>query len=134
MGLYNPPRVADRGVPALLALYGRFARPLMPPGFRYLLMLRRNEAGQPIKPMAFQDLSALARHLHRARDGSGLQLAETPVLLAGRDASTIGVSVWTIDDAGSGDRRRYLGWAYVNGAGRTTLEAALRLEQPGPVH
>jgi hypothetical protein len=43
------------------------------------------------------------------------------------------VSVWTLD-AGSGERRRFLGWAWLGGAGRLALEHALQAEQPGPVH
>jgi hypothetical protein len=133
MGLYNPPRQPGRAVPAQIALHGYFARPALPPDWRYVLMLRKNAAGEPLKPMAFADLGALARHLHRLRGAAGLQLTDAPLMVQGAEAALQGVSVWRLDPD-TGDRRRYLGWAFVNGAGRITLEAALRAEQPGPTH
>lgn len=132
MGLYTPDRRADRGVPALVALFSQ-ARPALPPGFRYALLQRTGPNGSPRKPMAFQDLGGLARHIHRARGQAGVQLADAPMMLWGRETPEAGVSVWILDPA-TGDRRTYLGWAWVNGAGRVTLEAALQAEQPGPGH
>lgn len=109
-----------------------FRRPSLPNGVRYALLLRHPQHEHP-KPMAFPGLAELARHIHRARGEAGLQLAEAEILLQGETTPRKGVSVWTLETA-TGDRRRFIGWAWLGGAGRYSLEAALQSEQPGPVH
>jgi len=139
MGLFNPPREPLRGVRPLLALHATAAHPVLPPGWRYLLMCRPRELYAPHpKPMAFHDISALARHLHRRRGQAGLQLQDAALQVSVSQGGWTfervqGVSVWTLDPV-TQDRDRYLGWAWVNGASRITLEAALQAEQPAWVH
>lgn len=138
MNAYNPRLHRDRRVPAVLAMHGVQARPALPPGFAYLLMLRKDAQGHPLKPMGFANLTQLARHIHRARAPkggpvAGLQLADSPMMVDGVDEPQPGVGVWLLDPA-TGDRSRYLGWAWVNGASSLTLISALEMCQPGPRH
>jgi hypothetical protein len=89
------------------------------------------------RPIVFADLNALAAHIERGRGQQGLELVEVEDLHflwraegggRGVDApppgSDRGVQVWTrlID----GGRDRCLGWAWLNGGGLETLQAALR--------
>lgn len=115
---------------ALSAGENCLGRLIFPTGWRYMLMLRRDPDGHPLKPMAFAGVDQLARHIHRARAGGELQLLEAPIQMCGEDDGRPGVSITV--QAYTDAPRRFLGWAYINGAGRLTLEAALRLAQPGP--
>lgn len=104
---------------------------IIPPGFRYLLLMRRDETnGRPLKPAAFHDLGDMARHIHRLRrDPAGpaaLQLLDSPILAHGEDTVRHGVSIWRLARPIEDGRRRYLGWAWIDGAGQVTLQAALR--------
>lgn len=103
-----------------------FRRPSLPAGLRYALLLRPQDR-PGAKPLAFADAGGLARHLHRARAGMPLQLQDAELRVRQDDKPRAGVSVWTLDPA-SGDRARFLGWAYLGGAGRHSLQAALQAE------
>lgn len=80
------------------------------------------------KPFVFNDLSALARHIERARTQGGdpgLQLEEVEDLqFAGDPGLHRGVQVWLLDLAN--ERERALGYAWLRGDGRDVLEPALR--------
>lgn len=115
-------------LPTAEEILQRRRRPSLPAGVRYALLLgepRRANA----KPLACPDLAELARTLHRRRRGAGLQLCDAELLVYQDDTPRRGVSLWAID-ASTGDACRYLGFAYLAGAGRLALEAALRAEQP----
>lgn len=114
---------------ALLGAHGFRPVPLRPQGTRRMdaharfAFVPRDDGGQ-LKPVVFDDVHALARHIERQRDGRGLELVDAEdVEVPGRDALQVGVQVWTrIDDA----RDRNLGWAWLDGQGRERLELALR--------
>lgn len=77
------------------------------------------------KPFVFDDLPALARHIERQRQGQTMQLEDVEHLeFAGSPDLHHGVQVWALDMAG--DRDRSLGYAWLDGRGRETLEGALR--------
>ena len=96
-------------------------RPALADGLRYGLIRRPDRWLE--KPVAFATLSDLAAAIHRDRGDAGLELADAPLRTLGQDESRPGVSVWTQGE--DGERRDYLGWAWVNGAGRQALQAAL---------
>jgi len=102
-------------------------RPMLPPDARYALLLRLDGAYSPRLPRVAPSLSAFARMLHRARAGAGLQLQDTALRVANRATPAAGVSIW-LTDPSTGDRSRYLGWAYLAGGGRQTLQDALYAE------
>lgn len=107
-----------------------FGRPHLPPGLRYALLLHAPRMPASLqKPVAFADLAGLARGLHRRRGDAPLQLADVELLTRERRLPARGVAVWVLDPL-TGDRRACLGWAYLAGAGRPTLEAALHACQP----
>lgn len=113
--------------PAAAAAVEAFRRPTLPAGLRYTLLMR---PGVPCsaKPLAFRDTGELARHLHRARAGAGLQLQDAELKVREDEHPRRGVSVWTLDPD-TGARRSFLGFAHLGGAGRASLEAALRAEE-----
>lgn len=95
--------------------------PRLPADLPYLLVRRPDH---PLtKPAAFATLRDLAAAIHRDRQGAPLQLVEAS--LRGRDEAEArdGVSIFTLTP--DGDRRRYLGWAWLGGGGRRALEVAL---------
>lgn len=105
------PKVSTLGVPEL------------PHDAPYALLLRLGDTG-PVKPRVAPSLAAFARMIHRLRRGHGLSLQDVPLNLRGKPGPSAGVSIW-ICDPGTGERMRYLGWAYLGGAGRRQLQAAL---------
>lgn len=82
-----------------------------------------------VKPIAFPDLNALARHIQGVRGEAGLEMEEIADLeLAARPQPTRAVKVWATDDGGNDDR--FIGYAWLNGMGMETLKAALRRNRP----
>lgn len=75
------------------------------------------------KPVAFASLGDLAQTLHRDRDGAAIQMFEAPLFVFGEEAARTGVSLWTLD--ADGGQARYLGWAWLDGAGHRALRGAL---------
>lgn len=82
------------------------------------------------KPRVFQELRHLAAHLHQQRKGAPIQLQDSPMAFEGEADARQGVSVWTLTEDGA--RRCFLGWAWLNGAGRQSLETAIFALQPRP--
>jgi hypothetical protein len=75
------------------------------------------------RPIVCPDLAALARHIERGRNGQNLQLIEVEdIEYAGRMHS--GVKVMLLDMAN--EPEACLGFAWLGGKGRDTLEPALR--------
>lgn len=122
---------------ALLAAQGHpimsaadLKRPLMPKSpegdlYPYCVMAEPGRARA--RPVVFKTLADLGRHIHRQREGQGLQLhnARSPC----RDyRDRWGVSVFTLpDDLGP---CRFLGWAWLNGGDFRVLEGALADLEP----
>lgn len=99
-----------------------FKAPLMPLGVEYALWPLFNAN---VKPLAVNSLAMLARHIHRQRNGFGLQLTDEPGTF--RDGRRDMVRVDALDV--SGERHRLIGYAYLRGGPRSTLEAAIRSEE-----
>lgn len=96
-------------------------RPAMSSDIRFAILT----ANPLAKPIAFEDINALARHIQRERGMASLELAEVEDLeLRDETEPRRGVSVYTLD-AGN-DRDRLIGHAYLDGHGREALQAALR--------
>lgn len=95
--------------------------PRMPQEARYALL--RQPTNPMAKPVAFDSLAALAAALHRDRRHEPIQLFDAPIYVEGENEPRQGVSIWTLDVEGG--RSRYLGWAWLNGGGRTALQAGL---------
>lgn len=101
-------------------------RPALQDDVRYALLQRPDRWLD--KPAAFATIADLAAAIHRRRKDAGLELADAPLRLLGQDESRPGVSIWAQGE--DGQRRDYLGWAWVNGAGRQALQAALFAAAP----
>lgn len=123
---------AARLSPAVADAIEAFRRPSLPNGVRYALLLREPHRPKE-KPLAYESARNLARSIHRRRGYCGLQLIETELMVQESERPQRGISVFALDGA-TGDRRRFLGWVFIGGAGRASLEAALLAEQPGLVH
>lgn len=109
----------DRPVPPPFNRTAR--RPAMSSDIRFAILTANPHA----KPIAFEDVNALARHIQRERGMAGLELAEVEDLeLRDETEPRRGVSVYALD-AGN-DRDRLIGHAYLDGHGREALQAALR--------
>jgi hypothetical protein len=80
------------------------------------------------KPRAFDSAQALARAIHRRREGRAIEVKDAVLTrgLAHLDA----VGVYTLDEAGVRDR--FLGFAYLAGAGWRALQAELYAAAPNP--
>ena len=85
--------------------------------------LLRSPTDPLVKPVAFARLADLAAALHRDRGGAAIQMFEAPLLVFGEDQARTGVSIWTLGE--DGGQTRYLGWAWLDGAGHRALRAAL---------
>lgn len=79
------------------------------------------ELGALSRGRTFDRLADLAAHIHQMRAGRALELAEAR--LAFQERVYDGVSIWTRSDEGL--RETFLGYAWLRGCGRPTLEAAL---------
>lgn len=109
---------------------GFFRRPRLPPGVRFALCMDRllaDHARNPfdVKPWAFPSLDELALSLHRRRRGRTIQLRDAPLCIGPRrcpDTPVHGISVCALE----GERREFLGWAYLDGGDRHVLAQALR--------
>jgi hypothetical protein len=131
LGLYGGRRRSDRALPAAQLLGPDAVRqPLFPTGWDYVLFVPRDEHGAARLPVVFLGLGVMANSIHLRREGHGLQLQDAKMHMRGENEARDGVSIWLLDPE-SGDRRACLGWAYVNGASRVTLEGALREAKPG---
>lgn len=115
----TPPRFHG---PAVLQALASFRRPTMSSDVRFALV--REPLKPTSKPVAMADLRALAKAIHDARDGLAIQLQDAPLNVHGW-GELPGVSITTLD-AGTGDARDYIGWAWLDGGSRASLEAALR--------
>ncbi|MDP3853176.1 hypothetical protein [Phenylobacterium sp.] len=80
------------------------------------------------KPMVFADLSALARRIHRDRQGQALQLRNDRVHLAFDGSIRRVVAVYGEDQVGQ--RTRFIGYAWLNGRDWEALQAALDAAEP----
>ena len=100
-------------------------RPSLPADVRFALVTAPPRA----KPFAYATLAELARAIHRRRQGQAIQLFDQPAHLALREDAVRGVRISLIDPIG--ERTTTLGWAYLAGAGRQTLQQALRQEEDG---
>lgn len=115
---------------ALMGAHGLRLVPLRPKGTRRMTaharfaFIPRDDGGE-LRPVACQDLHALARHIERKRDDHGLELVDADdVEVPGRDALQTGVQVWLLGPHET--RLKILGWAWLDGQGRERLEPALR--------
>lgn len=93
----------------------------MPANARFALFPNADE-----QPTVFGGRAALAKAIHKARAGAGIELADARLHIQGAAAELRVVSVY-LQDAG-GSRAGFLGYAYLAGAGRLTLQAALDAE------
>jgi hypothetical protein len=98
-------------------------RPSLPADVRFALVV----APPPAKPFAYATLGELARAIHRRRQGRAIQLFNQSAHLALREDAVRGVRISLIDPIG--ERTTTLGWAYLGGFARQTLERALRQEE-----
>lgn len=97
-------------------------RPAMPDDARFALFTDPKRADLP--PVVFADAHALARSIHRRRGQDPIQLEPVQLRFRNRaEARCKGVSVWTVSEGG--DRRAFIGWAWLGGKGRDALQAAL---------
>lgn len=119
----------SRHAASIAPAYAGPRRPQMPLGLRYALILP-HPAGWFPKPVAFATISELARSIHRRRGEDALNLVDSELITHGRPDPIVGITVWATDPD-SGDVRRYLGFAWCNGAGREVLQFALGLERRG---
>ena len=94
-------------------------KPRLPAGVAYALL----QPGRA-KPLAYASLQGLARSLQARRAGRPIELVDQAGVIAGHDQALPGVSVWILDADGA--RTDSLGWAYLQGAGRQQLQAAIR--------
>lgn len=83
------------------------------------------------RPVGFQDLAALARSIHRRREGRSIDLQDVSLTFLAELDPVAGVSIWTLD--GEGDRTDFLGYAWLDGMGADILRAALQQIEPQPV-
>lgn len=92
------------------------------PDARYALLPKIDNI---TKPKLFRTLGELCASIERERADKGLHLVEVEDIEF-RDVSGLhrGVQVWSLDMANEKDRM--IGYAWLNGAGRDTLEPALR--------
>lgn len=120
---------------ALRAPHLRYAHDYLREGYRTPLpaaarvALIRRPGDRTDRPAIYPDVAALAATLLRDRKGAALQLADAPLMLDREAVARKGVSVWTLE---GGERRDYLGWAYVGGAGWRVLSAAIFALNPAP--
>lgn len=116
---------------ALLAAAGRDTTPLtfrrrprMSDDIRYGLMRHPEKPGD--KPVAKPDLAGWADLITRERQGRPILLEDNR--LGFEDRPRDGVTVWLVSP--DGDRCGCIGFAYLNGAGREALQAALTRAAP----
>lgn len=100
--------------------------PTPPEPVRFALL--KDPEAASVKPLAFDTLEGLARHIARVRGIHGIQLADAPVMIWMEREPRQGVSIWNLTE--DGDRGDYLGWAWLDGDGRRVLEDALRWVAP----
>jgi hypothetical protein len=102
--------------------------PKLPQGVDYLLL---TSLASTAKPWAFPSIDALARSLHRRRDGRALYLVDTLITpwMATTPITVVCVYTREIDET-----QRHLGWAYLAGGDRRRLSEALLREmaEAGP--
>jgi hypothetical protein len=96
--------------------------PKLPPGVEYLLL---TSLASTAKPWAFPSIEALARSLHRRREGQALYLVDTLITPWMQTTPCTVVSVYARE---LDETQRHLGWAYLGGGGRRRLSAALLRE------
>jgi len=75
------------------------------------------------KPVAMPTLASLARAIHFDRAGAPIILENRPLRVQDWDEEIQGVSVFTLTEGG--DKHRYIGWAWLDGFDRQTLQRAL---------
>lgn len=100
-------------------------RPAMADAIRYAILTDNPHA----KPVAFPDIDALARHIHRGRGQRTIEFVDVEDLeLQGDREPRPGITVYALD-AGN-DRDELIGHAYLDGRGQDALRAALRRNRP----
>lgn len=100
--------------------------PLVPAGVRYALLDAPTRMTQ--KPRAYDSAQALARAIHRRREGRAIQLK--PAELVRGLCKVAAIGVYTLDEAGALDR--CLGFAYLAGGDWRALQAELYAADPNP--
>lgn len=126
--LPHRPIAADPFRPTPPAFYGAavqqalstFRSPMMPPDIRFALVREPRRANA--KPVAMATLPALARAIHASRGQRAIQLQDAPLNVQGW-GELQGVSIFTLSEAG--EPQTYIGWAWLDGRPRQSLEAAL---------
>lgn len=111
--------------PAAEAAIAHFRRPMMTQDVRFALV--REPTNPLAKPVAYQSLGDLARAIHTDREGAGIELEDGIPLNVRGWGELLGVGIWTQGE--SGERCRYIGWAWLDGGGRGPLEMALAARQ-----
>lgn len=102
--------------------------PAMSNDIRFALLSTLN-MGAKVK--AFPDLDSLARAIHRARDGQPLDMNEIEDMeITSRPSATRGIEIHTLNDGN--DRTGFVGYAYLDNHGLTTLKSALQRTQYAP--
>lgn len=90
--------------------------------------LVRRPAARDAKPVAFTSLADLCAAIHRARGKRSLTMLNSPLLFEGEAKARQGVSVWAVDLAN--EQGEFIGWAWLDGGGRTRLTSALEASEP----
>lgn len=117
-----PGRAPPPGATFIQTAMANARSPRMPqPDVRFALV--REPLNPLAKPVSYPMLSELARALHVDRAGAPIELQDAVPLNIRDWGEVLGVAVWTLGE--SGERHRYLGWAWLDGGGRRQLEAAL---------
>lgn len=102
------------------------SRPRLPREARYAL-LRRPDLTLD-RPLTFRSLNDLAQAVHHARQFGAIELLDAGLMLRDDLKPRAGVSIWRLGPDGS--KAAYLGWAYLGGAAREALKAALMSAHP----
>ena len=100
--------------------------PKLPPEYRHALV---RDLTMPCKPLVYPEgLQALAKSLHRMRQGCSIELQDRLQRIYGEEQPRLGVLVYTRD----ADRWawRCLGWAWLDGRAWRTLRDALDEMEP----
>lgn len=114
------PFVAERLGPVCTAAITNLGRPTMIKT-DYALFGPSARPGQ--KPTAYPSLKALAERIHRDRGDDALELRNDRMMVRGSAEPLAVVKVYAHNE--TSDRWRPLGWAWLRGADRERLAAAL---------
>lgn len=119
------PLDAERLGPVCTAALIEIGRPLM---VQTDYALYRPTANPGAKPTAFASLAKLAARIHADRSDDALELRDDRMMVRGQPEPLAVVKIYARNE--TSDRFRVIGWAWLRGAGRDRLAAALADERP----